>query len=154
MKTTYMDHAFRKGFTLIEIVLVIALIGVTATLLITLVNPAQQFKKSNDAKRKTDLRQLQAVFELWRADQGVYPDSLPTCGTALTNGTTTYIQKIPCDPKDGTSQFVYTYLRPTINTYELIACLENVSDPQKDTTNNSTYCTGGTTNWSYTLTNP
>ena len=43
---------FRQaGFTLVEIVLVIALIGVTATLLISLVNPVQQFKKSNDAKR-------------------------------------------------------------------------------------------------------
>lgn len=152
----------QTGFTLIEIVLVIALIGITGTLLISLVNPVQQFKKSNDAKRKADLKQLQAVFELYRADEGEYPDALPSCGNPLVSpGGTTYLQKIPCDPREGTSQFSYHYERQTANTYTLVACLENVNDPQRDLPptfpgdgNNTTYCTGGTTNWSYTLTNP
>lgn len=144
----------QAGFTLVEIVLVIALIGITASLLVTLVDPVQQFKKANDSQRKADLKQLQAVFELYRADQGQYPASLPSCGSPLTAGGVTYLQKIPCDPKNGTNQFRYTYINSTPNTYTLIACLENIRDPQKDATNNVTYCTGGTTNWSYTLTNP
>lgn len=146
------QFSFQKGFTLVEIVLVIALIGLTGTLLVSLVDPVQQFKKSNDAQRKADLRQLQAVFELYRADQGDYPATLPSCGSPLTAGTTTYLQKVPCDPKN-TGQFTYQYTGGG-NTYTLIACLENVRDPQKDATNNAASCTGGTTNWSYTLTNP
>lgn len=160
-----MVNKLQKGFTLIEIILVITLIGLTSTLLINLVDPVKQFKKSNDAQRKADLRQMQAILELYRADQGQYPPSpLPACGSALTAGGTTYIRKIPCDPRQGRPQFTYTYLRPTVNTYTLIACFENVQDPQRDlppaftgTTgngNNGTYCTGGTTNWSYTLNNP
>ena len=41
---------YLRGFTLVEIVLVIALIGISATTIISLVNPVQQFKKANDAK--------------------------------------------------------------------------------------------------------
>jgi prepilin-type N-terminal cleavage/methylation domain-containing protein len=152
----------QAGFTLIEIVLVIALIGLTSTLLITLVDPVHQFKKANDSQRKADLRQLQAVFELYRADQGQYPGALPACGLPLTAGTTTYLRKIPCDPKNGNpSQFRYQYTSPPPNnTYTLTACLENTRDPQRDQAptfpagNNPLVCTGGTTNWSYTLTNP
>jgi prepilin-type N-terminal cleavage/methylation domain-containing protein len=151
-------NGWSKGFTLIEIVLVIALIGLTSTLLISLVNPVQQFKKANDAQRKADLRQLQAVLELYRADQGQYPAALPACGSALTSGTVTYLRKVPCDPKN-TGQFRYNYTATT-NTYTLTACLENVRDPQRDLAptfpagNNALRCTGGTTNRSYTLNNP
>ena len=136
----------------------IALIGLTSTLLITLVDPVQQFKKANDAQRKADLRQLQAVFELYRADQGTYPAVLPACGAALSAAGTTYLRKVPCDPKN-TGQFRYQYTGAA-NTYTLTACLENVRDPQRDLPpafpagNNALICTGGTTNWSYTLNNP
>lgn len=148
---------FTAGFTLIEIVLVIALIGVVATLLVSLVDPVRQFKKSNDAKRKADMHQLQAVFELYRADQNQYPDILPPCGSELLVDTTVYMKKIPCDPKNS-GQLQYSYVRLTPDTYTLTACLENVSDPQKDEPNainpsGGTYC-DGTTGWSYTLTNP
>lgn len=147
------DQIFSSaGFTLIEIVLVIALIGVAATTVITLIDPVGQFRKTRDAQRKTDLRQLQSAFELYRADQGAYPVSMPACGTALKVGATTYIQKVPCDPRN-TGQFKYNFTGDGIS-YTLISCLENVNDPQKDSTNNSTYCTGGTANSSYTLTNP
>ena len=144
---------YERGFTLIEIVLVITLIGLMATLLISLVDPVRQFQKSNDARRKADLHQIQAVLELYRTDQGQYPAVLPACGSALTGGTTTYLQKIPCDPKN-TGQFQYQYTSSGANTYSLVACLENVRDPQKDATNDSVHCTGGTTNRSYTVTNP
>lgn len=144
-----------KGFTLIEIVIVIALIGLTGTLLISLVNPAQQFKKSNDAQRKADLKQLQAVLELYRADNGEYPDSatFPSCGSPLTSGSTTYIRKIPCDPKNTDPYKYYYEFDDVTKTYTLTACLENVRDQQKDDTNIAP-CSGGTTNWSYTLTSP
>lgn len=143
------------GFTLIEIVLVIALLGISASVVISLINPAQQFKKANDAKRKADLKQLQAALELYRADQDEYPDEpLPNCGSPLVNTSgTIYIQKIPCDPKN-TPPHVYTYSKTTPNTYSIFACLENSTDRDKDESNNDTYCAGGEANWSYTVTNP
>ncbi|HSX08902.1 MAG TPA: prepilin-type N-terminal cleavage/methylation domain-containing protein [Candidatus Saccharimonadales bacterium] len=136
----------QKGFTLIELLLVIAIIGVLTSFL--LVNFIGTKARARDAQRKSDLRQLQSALELYRADVGTYPAApLAACGTALTSGGTTYIQKIPCDPSTKAS-YIYT---TTGTTYTLTACLENTNDSQKDSTNNAA-CTAGTA--SYTVNNP
>lgn len=142
------------GFTLIELVIVIGIIGILTAAIIFLLNPVLQLQKARDGTRKADLRQIQSALEIYRSDQGNYPNTLPSCGSALTGGspTITYMQKIPCDPKN-TGQYIYRYTSSGI-TYSLFACLENVNDPQKDSSNNASYCTGGTTNWSFTVINP
>jgi prepilin-type N-terminal cleavage/methylation domain-containing protein len=141
-----------RGFTLIEVILTITIIGAMSTLLLVLINPATQFKRARDGQRKADMRQLQSALELYRSDQNAYPTNLPACGSALSQGGTIYLQKVPCDPVN-VGQLQYRYSN-TGSTYSLIACLENTSDKQKDAVNKNTYCTGGTTNWSYTLINP
>ncbi|HWY79693.1 MAG TPA: prepilin-type N-terminal cleavage/methylation domain-containing protein [Candidatus Sulfotelmatobacter sp.] len=143
-----------KGFTLIELLLVIAIIGILTTFLMA--NFLGAKARARDAQRKSDLRQLQSAFEQYRADQGQYPTAAQvSCGGSLTFNGATYMQKIPCDPLNN-PQFKYTYVTngPAFTTYTLIVCLENINDSQKDTSNNANYCTGGTTNWSYTLNNP
>lgn len=143
--------SIQKGFTLIELLIVIAIVGALATLVTA--NFLGVRNRARDAQRKSDLKQMQLAFEAYRADRGTYPAApLPACGSALTVSGTTYMQKIPCDPLNS-GQNIYRYTS-TGSTYVLTTCLENVSDSQKDTTNNASYCTGGTTNWSYTLTNP
>lgn len=141
----------KRGFTLIELLVVVAIIGILSSF--AFANYVGARSRARDAQRKADLRQLQSAFELYRADQGAYPTSpLPACGSPLVSGGATYIQKIPCDPQN-TGQHIYRYA-VSGSTYSLVSCLENVNDAQKDTANNGTYCTGGTTNWSYTLQNP
>lgn len=112
-----------KGFTLIEVILVIALVGVLGTALIVLINPGQQFKRARDVERKSDIRQIQSALELYRADNSAYPAALPNCDAPFTgtNGAT-YLQKLPCDPKNTTTKYQYTL---NGNTYTLIACLED-----------------------------
>lgn len=145
----------RKGFTLIELVIVIAVIGLLVTVSLSLINPAGQFKKARDIKRKSDLLQIQAALELYRADQNSYPSALPGCGSSISINNIVYLRSRPCDPRNS-GQYVYSYITtfspPT--TYSLIACLENVNDSDKDAINNNSYCTGGNFNWSYTLQNP
>jgi len=150
----------KAGFTLVEIVIVIASIGILGTWMVSLIDPAFQFKKGRDAERKAELVQIQAALELYRADENEYPAQLPPCGDPLKGSTpetenTTYLQKAPCD----SSNISYYYDRsfsPT--TYTLVACLENTNDPQRDDspekggTNDSLHCTGDTK--SYTVTNP
>ena len=140
-----------EGFTLIELLIVLAIIGVLASFL--LANLISVKARARDAERKSDLRQLQAAFELYRSDQGTYPAApLPACGNQLQapSGGSVYMQKIPCDPLNNGA---YTYTQTGGGTgYTLLTCLENVNDSQKDKAN-SAPCTG-TSNWSYTLTNP
>ncbi len=143
----FIIRKYKRGFTLIELLIVVSIIGILATLL--LVNFIGIRQRARDASRKSDLKQIQSSLELYRSDQGVYALSLPSCGSSFQSpdGNTTYIQKIPCDPLGSP----YTY-SSNGNTYSIIACLENISDSQKDTTNVSP-C-NGTTSFSYTTTNP
>lgn len=145
-----------KGFTLVELLVVIVIVGIIGTASITAVNPLSQLKKSRDSKRKADIGQMQAAFELYRSDQGSYPTlPLPGCSASLVVSGTTYLKSMPCDPKN-TGQYKYTYIPAgiPITTYTIRACLENVRDDNKDDVNNAVYCTGGSTNWSYTVSNP
>lgn len=138
------------GFTLIELLIVLAIIGTLTSFL--MVNFLGAKSRARDGQRKADMRQLQVAFEQYRADLGTYPPApLPACGSGLTSNGKVYMQKIPCDPMNQ-SQFIYNYTT-TGYTYNLVVCLENTNDSQKDKVNDAIYCSGGSTNWSYTLTN-
>ncbi len=139
-----------KGFTLIELIIVIALIGILATFVVANFLGVKQ--RARDTQRKSDLRQVQSAFELYRTDVGTYPASLPACGAALTSGTNTYMQKFPCDPSSA-SAYGYTIAG---SVYYLRACLENANDSQKDSVQNNpnppSACAASTV--SFTVTNP
>lgn len=64
----------RRGFTLIELIIVIAVLGVLATTLIMTLNPADQYAKAADAKRKGELSSIQKALEAYYQDHnGQYP---------------------------------------------------------------------------------
>lgn len=62
---------FKHGFTLLEMVIVMAIIAILATIIIANVLGAQT--KSRDAKRKTDIKMIASALEAYRAQKGVYP---------------------------------------------------------------------------------
>ena len=143
----------RNGFTLIELLVVIAIISVLAGLLVA--NFVGVRQRGRDAQRKSDLRQIQSALELYRSDNGNYSSTLPSCGSAFAAGSATYMQKVPCDPRENTN-YVYTPSPSSCSTdcitYTIYSCLENANDQDRDTTTQSG-CSGST-NISYTLTNP
>lgn len=120
----------KKGVTLVELLVVIAVMGVLAGVGFSILNPAGQQNKARDARRKGDLRQIQNALEMYRADNKLYPTTgnFPACGLALSN----YMTSVPCDPTG--SSVSYNYTSDGV-TYTLYGCLQNTADTEKDSTN-------------------
>jgi len=62
---------YRQGFTLVEMLIVIAIIAVLSTLILRGIGGA--LPKSRDARRIGDLRNVQSSLELFYSKQGTYP---------------------------------------------------------------------------------
>jgi len=84
----------REGFTLIELLVVIAIIGILSTLAVVALNSARQ--RSRDAKRVSDVRQIQTALELGYSENNVYP----TQATAADLGSGNY--KVLCQNNTAT----------------------------------------------------
>lgn len=60
-----------KGFTIVELLIVIVVIGILALLVITTYSGIQA--KARNAKRQTDLQSMQTQLEAFFSQQGYYP---------------------------------------------------------------------------------
>jgi prepilin-type N-terminal cleavage/methylation domain-containing protein len=130
----------RKGFTLIEILIVVAIIAILASIVLVGLGPTQQ--SGRDARRLSDLHEVQNGLALYYNACGYYPgkDNKTPCtgysnigktnGSAyvslistLTGFTTLGINSVPDDPTAGHH---YTYsVTTTGSSYVLSATLEN-----------------------------
>ncbi len=141
----------KSGFTLIEILVVIAIIGILATVVLVSVNSAR--KKSRDARRVADLRQIRIALEVFYDDHGYYPQS--ACGwdcngyrvsynatwDALAADLLPYIPTLPKDPINNANTpwnnggFSYAYGNVGRSTYpaqyDLTGQLEDTANPDR-----------------------
>ncbi len=62
-----------RGFTIVELLIVIIVIAILATLVITAYNGVQA--KARDTKRQSDAKEVQKAAEAYNADNGSYPDA-------------------------------------------------------------------------------
>ncbi len=110
------------GFTLLELLIVIVIIGILALLIIPNITSAP--KKARDTKRKTDITTVRKGLEEYFVNNNAYPAAL----SDLTTGSAPIIKTLPTDPKN-VSPYLYTYTPASGNTtYTLTACLENDQD--------------------------
>lgn len=119
----------KHGFTLIEVLIVIGILGVLASLVSG--NLMNSMKRGRDAKRKEDLQQIKNALEMYYEDNKQYPGSL-SFGNQLTHPkiSKTYMQKIPKDPL---AEYTYQYKSISIgtgtsNAYNIYSQLENKED--------------------------
>lgn len=97
----------KRGFTLIELLVVIAIIGVLSSVVLASLGSARG--RANDAKIRSDLRQISTALALYYDKYGTYPAGVSTdaIATALqplvTEG---FISSIPSSPN---SSYPYRY---------------------------------------------
>jgi prepilin-type N-terminal cleavage/methylation domain-containing protein len=71
-----MKKVLAQGFTLVELLIVIALLGVIATIVIAAINPIEQANKARDAGYKSDASEIVSAIQRYYASQNQYPWSI------------------------------------------------------------------------------
>jgi len=133
-----MNTNLRKGFTLIEILIVVAIIAILASVVLVGLGPTQS--AGRDARRVSDLHEVQNGLELYYNSCGYYPGTatcaaktLPASWTALgtaLSGSNIGVSSLPDDPAGNSVDYIYgtnTGATPANNTYILEATLENTT---------------------------
>lgn len=126
----------KKGFTLVELLVVISIISILTIVGISSFRTVQI--KSRDVRRKNDLNSISKALNMYYNDNGSFPfgpllniDSMiKTSGvgfSAEVNGTVvTYMVEMPRETTDGVEK--YKYLGTTGKSFKLFANLENEND--------------------------
>ena len=118
----------KDGFTLLEVLLVVAIIAILAGIIIIAINPAKQLADTKNTQRKADVNTiLNAVYQYTIDNSGTFPSTIPLnsdCGivatteickidgictnlvdlSVLTNSKK-YLVSIPIDPTGSTSTY-------------------------------------------------
>lgn len=118
----------KKGFTLIELLIVIVIIGILAVIVVGLVATNSR-NRANDARKKSDLREIQTALEQYKIDNNAYPTPAEYGTNILV--TNNYLAAMPTSPD--TNAYTYESPNPAANPactdcYRLYVVLGNQND--------------------------
>ena len=111
-KDILLNKRTSKGFTLIELMVVIVILGILATFAIQ--NFSGKTDQARQVKAKQDIRTLESALQLYRLDFFTYPSTEDGLEVLINPQATTkgnvpepYMNKLPKDPWDRDYQYVY-----------------------------------------------
>jgi general secretion pathway protein G len=107
----------QQGFTLIEILIVVVIIGILAAVVLPKV--INQPDQARIVRAKQDINSIQTALDLYRLDNGVYPSTDQGLAALVTKPTIPpipqnwhqYLQQLPMDPWNQP----YQYLNPGVH---------------------------------------
>lgn len=119
----------KKGFTVIELLVVIVVIGILSSITIVTYGGIQQ--RSRDSRRDSDTTQIKIAIEKFHSDNSMYPAS---CGdnvgcpvSSLAVELASYLKSVPHDPKyvaDSSGDYKYVRGAVTDDSFALLISYE------------------------------
>ncbi len=138
-KNLYKKH--HSGFTLVELIVVLAIIGILTAVVVSSTNAAHE--GARDERRVADLKEIQIDLAQYDSYYGYYPASLSAMSGFVVGG----LGNIPTDPLTGQAYFYAPIgTSPNYTSYCVGATLE-IQTPDGNAT--STCATAGVTNPAY-----
>jgi len=119
-----------QGFTLLEMLLVVAIIAVLAGIAVVAINPGKQLATVRNTERTFNLNEIHKAMQQYFIDHYIYPAATPTtlteiCNTGSNSTSTgidctglidlsplvpTYLTSIPIDPQGSTLSFINNFI--------------------------------------------
>lgn len=157
----------KTGFSLMEILIIVAIVVVLATVVVLVINPSKMMTKSRDKQRSDDLTAISTAVNLYLADNkdftglaGPYLSTASSKDLAQKNDGTGWIplkfnlissgaplSALPLDPINNSSYHYSFAVNPVNKTYEIDCTFEFLDNVQKESTdggNNSNVYEVGT----------
>lgn len=124
-------HKYLNGFTLVEILIVVAVIALLAGV-ISYTNIKSSLQKARDSKRKQDLHKVAKILDDYYTDKSLYPDYNSGNGTIVQapwgQAWDPYIAQMPSDPLSPNRDYYYLTDPIKKDYFAIFAKLEYTED--------------------------